>query len=151
GDLPPRAAGPTPRPDEGSTAGGEPVRAEGRAETRGGGGCRGQGRGLPRGHPPPETLGTSGGAGVQGPTSDREAVRAVEDGVRTGPGLSQGGGPDSGPVVPVLLGAAGPGVFGARAAARHGPASGRELALVSGGTSLPAPDHPATDRGVRER
>src|SRR5262249_43138519 len=89
--------------------------------------------------------------GVQGSAGDREALRAVEDGVRGGPGLSQRGEPDSGPVVPVFRGAAGPGIVGAGTAARDGPAPGGELALVSGGTSLPAPDHPATDRAVRER
>src|SRR5207248_4808836 len=102
----------------------------------------------PADHQRSEALGTGVVAGVSGSAGDREAIRTAQDGLRGGACVPEGSESDPGSALPVFLGAAGAGVVGAGAAASDGAAAGGELAVVSGRSSVPLPDHTAVDRAV---
>ena len=89
--------------------------------------------------------------GLQAATGDRAAVRAPEDRLRGGAGVPEGGEPDSGLALRVLLRAAGRGAAGARTPPRDGAKGDREPAAVSRRSCLPPPDGSQGDRPVRGR
>ena len=81
-------------------------------------------RDLPADHQRDGDVGAGPAAGLQAAADDREAVRAAEDGLRGGAGVPEGGEPDPGVALRVLLRAAGGVAAGAGAAAGDGGARG---------------------------
>src|SRR6185312_2967756 len=104
---------------------------------------------LPADHQRVEDHGAGVAAGVQGSAGVGAPVRPVEDGLRGGAGVPEGGEPARRVVVRVLLRAAGGGVVGARAAPGDGTLGVGKLAAVPGGPSVPASDGSPDDRPVR--
>ncbi len=90
-------------------------------------------------------------AGLQAAAGDREAFLAVEDRLRGGAGVSQGGASYSGVAVHVLLRPSGGGPLGAATASGDAAKRDRSIAPVSRGPCLPSADGPACDRPVRDR
>ena len=101
-------------------------------------------RDLPADHQRDDDVGAGPAAGLQAAADDREAVRAAEDGLRGGAGVPEGGEPDPGVALRVLLRAAGGVAAGAGAAAGDGarrgsracrctPRAGRAAARRPGG------------------